>query len=55
MKLMEILKAQGLSDEQINKITASMKENKVYETSLENIDERIVYTKNENKSWRKIK
>nr|WP_288247522.1 phage scaffolding protein [uncultured Romboutsia sp.]DAE87459.1 MAG TPA: minor structural protein [Caudoviricetes sp.] len=40
MKLMEILKAQGLSDEQINKITASMKENKVYETSLENIDER---------------
>lgn len=40
MKLIDILKAQGLTDEQINKITASMKENKVYETSLENADER---------------
>ena len=40
MKLIEILKAQGLSDDQISKITTSMKENKVYETSLENIDER---------------
>lgn len=40
MKLIEILKSQGLSDEQINNITSSMKENKVYETALENIDER---------------
>lgn len=40
MKLIDILKAQGLTDEQISKITASMKENKVYETSLENADER---------------
>ena len=40
MKLIDILKAQGVTDEQINKITASMKENKVYETSLENADER---------------
>lgn len=40
MKLIDILKAQGLTDDQINKITASMKENKVYETSLENADER---------------
>lgn len=40
MKLIEILKAQDLSDEQINKITSSMKEHKVYETSLENADER---------------
>lgn len=40
MKLSEILKNQGLSDEQINKITADMKENKVYETSLENADEK---------------
>lgn len=40
MKLVDILKAQGLTDEQISKITASMKENKVYETSLENADER---------------
>ena len=27
MKLIDILKAQGVTDEQINKITASMKEN----------------------------
>lgn len=40
MKLVDILKAQGLSDDQINQITASMKENKIYETSLENADER---------------
>lgn len=40
MKLLEILKAQGLTDEQIKSIQASMKENKVYETSLENADER---------------
>lgn len=40
MKLIEILKTQGLSDEQINQITTSMKENKVYETSLENADEK---------------
>ena len=40
MKLLEILKAQGLTDEQIKAIQNSMKENKVYETSLENADER---------------
>lgn len=40
MKLIEILKSQGVTDEQISKIKASMKENKVYETSLENADER---------------
>lgn len=40
MKLIEILKSKGLSDEQINQITTSMKENKVYETSLENADEK---------------
>lgn len=40
MKLVEILKAQGVTDEQISKITASMKENKVYETSLENAEEK---------------
>ena len=40
MKLLEILKAQGLTDEQIKAIQTSMKENKVYETSLENADER---------------
>lgn len=40
MKLVDILKAQELTDEQISKIQASMKENKVFETSLENADER---------------
>ncbi|WP_286233334.1 phage scaffolding protein [Romboutsia ilealis] len=40
MKLLEILKAQGATDEQIKAIQTSMKENKVYETSLENADER---------------
>jgi predicted RNase H-like nuclease (RuvC/YqgF family) len=39
MKLAEILKEQGLTDEQISKITSSMKENKIYETSLENADD----------------
>lgn len=38
MKLVDILKAQGLTDEQISKIQDSMKENKVYETSIENVD-----------------
>lgn len=40
MKLVDILKGQDLTDEQISKIQASMKENKIYETSLENADER---------------
>ncbi|CEQ09745.1 minor structural GP20 protein [[Clostridium] sordellii] len=40
MKLAEILKNQGLSDEQINKIIADMKENKVYTTYIENVDEK---------------
>ncbi|WP_052233098.1 phage scaffolding protein [Terrisporobacter othiniensis] len=40
MTIQEILKAQGLNDEQINKITTSMKENKIYTTSLENVDVR---------------
>lgn len=40
MKLIEILKTQGLADEQINKIVLSMEENKIYETSLESVDEK---------------
>ncbi len=32
MKLVDILKAQGLTDEKIAKIQSSMKENEVYET-----------------------
>lgn len=47
MKLVDILKAQDLTDEQISKIQASMKENKVYETSLENADERYNKLKNQ--------
>ena len=48
MKLLEILKAQGLSDEQISKITGAMKDNKVYETSLENADEKYSKIKTQN-------
>ncbi|CEH34722.1 phage scaffolding protein [Romboutsia lituseburensis] len=47
MKLIEILKAQGFTDEQISKIQASMKENKIYETSLENADEEYSKLKTE--------
>lgn len=43
MEFKELLKAQNLTDEQINSITAKMKEEKIYTTSLENADER--YTK----------
>ncbi|MCF6466353.1 phage scaffolding protein [Clostridium sp. Cult2] len=38
MTLEEILKAQGLADEQIAAIMSSMKENKIYTTNEENID-----------------
>lgn len=38
MTLEELLKAQGLSDEQIKAIIASMKENKIYTASEENLD-----------------
>ncbi len=40
MKLTEILKAQGLNEEQITEVQNSMKENKIYTTSLENVDVR---------------
>lgn len=40
MKLAEILKAQGLNDEQIQSVQNSMKENKIHTTSIENADER---------------
>lgn len=38
MTLEELLKKQGLSDEQIKAITAGMKENKIYTASEENLD-----------------
>lgn len=40
MTLQEILKAQGLSDEQIAKILSDMKENKIYTAGEENLDTR---------------
>lgn len=40
MTLKEILKAQGLSTEQINGVLSNMKENKLYITNLEKADER---------------
>lgn len=47
MKLIEILKSQGLTDDQINKIINAMKENKIYETSLENAEEEYSKLKTE--------
>ena len=38
MTLVELQKAQGLSDEQITKIAAAMKENKIYTAGEENLD-----------------
>lgn len=40
MTLLEILKDQELNEEQIQAVQNSMKENKIYTTSLENVDER---------------
>ncbi|MBK1809438.1 phage scaffolding protein [Clostridium sp. YIM B02505] len=47
MDLKELLKAQGLNEETVNKITSAMKENKVYATSEENADIRILKLKEE--------
>lgn len=40
MNLEQILKAQGLTDEQINKIIGDMKQNKIFTASEENLDTR---------------
>lgn len=40
MKFEELLKAQGLSEEQITSITGAMTKEKIYTTSLENADDR---------------
>lgn len=40
MTLREILKAQGLTDEQVEKITGEMNQNKIYLSSEENLDEK---------------
>lgn len=44
----ELLKAQGLTDEQIAAITGAMKENKIYTTTIENVDEEYNKIKGEN-------
>lgn len=47
MNLMEILKANGIDDEVVTKITADMKANKVFTTNEENLDIRYSKLKNE--------
>lgn len=47
MNLQEILKAQGLSDEQIEKTIGEMKQNKIFTASEENLDIRYGKLKND--------
>lgn len=47
MNLIEILKANGIADEVVSKITAEMKANKVFTASEENLDIRYGKLKNE--------
>ena len=47
MNLIEILKSQGLSDEQINTIKGEMKTNKIYTAGEENLDIRYGKLKND--------
>lgn len=47
MNLVEILKANGIEDELVTKITADMKANKVYTATEENLDIRYAKLKNE--------
>lgn len=49
MKFEEILKQQGLNEEQISTITAAMKTNKLYTTSLENAEVRYNKLKEDKK------
>lgn len=49
----ELLKAQGLSDEQISSIIKAMSDNKIYTTSLENADERYSKLKGQKNDWSK--
>ena len=53
MTLQEILKAQGLSDEQIAKILSDMKENKIYTAGEENLDTRYVKLKTDHEGMSK--
>lgn len=47
MTLQEILKGQNLTDEQINKVVAAMKENKIYFASEDGLDEKYQKQKEE--------
>lgn len=47
MKFKELLKAQGLTDEQITAITGAMNQEKIYLTNEQNIDERYSKLKNQ--------
>lgn len=47
MKLNELLKANGIEDEQIEKIVAGMKENKIFTSAQENMDVRYPKLKSE--------
>lgn len=49
MKFEELLKKQGLTDEQVNAILSGMKENKIYTTSLENAEVRYNKLKDDKK------
>ena len=50
MTLTEILKSQGLTDEQIETITGEMKQNKIYTSSEENADIRLSKLKTDHES-----
>lgn len=50
MTLQEILKSQGLSDDQIEKITGEMKQNKIFTAGEENLDIRFGKLKDEHDS-----
>lgn len=50
MTLEELLKAQGLTDEQITAIVGAMKENKIYTTNEENLDIRFNKLKTDNEA-----
>lgn len=47
MTLQEVLKAQGLTDEQVTAVLVAMKENKIYTASEENLDTRYTRLKGE--------
>lgn len=53
MTLQEILKAMGLSEEQITKIMSSMKENKIFTASEENLDVRYSKLKSDHEGANK--